>query len=768
MKDGSRTQYANSQVRFLQWLSANYPDVLTAAFLSRVFGGHDREGGMLEGGMLEDKWKRKMKEMLTDSFDKNVPPVHFEKLTVTMFLQFISSLTTGFESANGFRSAVTSLFKDYEQAVPDDWESKVSACFQGLRRTLAERKANGDGTLKERGKRALPFDLFCEIARCFFASSDSRTGLFALSFSLLAWNLMSRAKNVTSINYADLDWDGDSLTVMFNVMKTDQEGARKYARHVFSNPLKPEIDVLLALGVYLMTKETVEEETKLFPGGTQYQHFSKVLQSMFHVNREKFSRWMKEGEDANFIGTHSFRKGSATYACSGSTVGAHISAISNRCGWKQPGVQDTYLKYDNAGDQLVGRIVAGLPVNAVEFAFMPPSFVNSAEVDLLVKDAVRRCFGEVLVSKVKFRVLSHCLAAVVHHNKWLKDFLPKGSPLWLSALFADHALLTRLEAAVVCRLPLPADDVQPSGLPPHIPLLLSSLDVSKKIDRFHGILGDNAAIIVNGVLEGLDSRQVNVELTPTGIRNQMVAVLEGFGFKQKSNADAVPGEPAEVRNQQPVLTFFCWGERLDRLLPQDFKVPKSNVRDMWILYIAGSATSGFPPLKYVGAEHVCDKNTKKRFHEFKGLMKTIEARVTEKGKWRDDRTVEAALEMYEAGKDAVQIGAKSQKARERRVGMLSWRTVWNEVSQKRRGNQRKKQKHLHGRESCSEGDSDDDSAEYRNIDNIVEPKTPLRRTARRSTALIIHDTEDHSEEDEDDVQLEAEIHSKPSRKRYKC
>jgi hypothetical protein len=45
------------------------------------------------------------------------------------------------------------------------------------------------------------------------------------------------------------------------------------------------------------------------------------------------------------IGTHSGRKGAATYASSGSTSGPSAAAIHLRAGWAMGGVQDTYLRY---------------------------------------------------------------------------------------------------------------------------------------------------------------------------------------------------------------------------------------------------------------------------------------------------------------------------------------------------------------------------------------------------------------------------------------
>ncbi|EGZ07135.1 hypothetical protein PHYSODRAFT_382146, partial [Phytophthora sojae] len=74
------------------------------------------------------------------------------------------------------------------------------------------------------------------------------------------------------------------------------------------------------------------------------------------------------------IGTHSARKGSATFVSSCSNGGPSAAAICIRAGWKLLGVQDTYTRYESAGDCIVGRYVTGLPFDDTGFAILPPFF----------------------------------------------------------------------------------------------------------------------------------------------------------------------------------------------------------------------------------------------------------------------------------------------------------------------------------------------------------------------------------------------------------
>jgi hypothetical protein len=50
------------------------------------------------------------------------------------------------------------------------------------------------------------------------------------------------------------------------------------------------------------------------------------------------------------IGAHSLRKGAASFCASGSTACPSSTSVHLRAGWSLIGVQDTYLRYESAGD----------------------------------------------------------------------------------------------------------------------------------------------------------------------------------------------------------------------------------------------------------------------------------------------------------------------------------------------------------------------------------------------------------------------------------
>ncbi|KAF1787984.1 hypothetical protein GQ600_27730 [Phytophthora cactorum] len=101
---------------------------------------------------------------------------------------------------------------------------------------------------------------------------------------------------------------------------------------------------------------------------------------------------LTEGLKLSGIGTHSDRKGSATYVSSCSIGGPLAAAICIRAGWTLPGVQDTYNRYEAAGDRIVGRYVAGLAFEETGFAVLPPFF---PDIDDSIHNAIYRCISNI-------------------------------------------------------------------------------------------------------------------------------------------------------------------------------------------------------------------------------------------------------------------------------------------------------------------------------------------------------------------------------------
>jgi hypothetical protein len=142
------------------------------------------------------------------------------------------------------------------------------------------------------------------------------------------------------------------MVVYFAQMKYDQFGERlKDPRHIYGNPLNPEICPVQALGIFWACIPMKSDQNRLFEGSQQYDRFREIFQRL--LKSEQVSSVPENiGKQSADFGTHSFRKGAVTYAGSGSTACPSAVAVSLRAGWALAGVQGTYMRYQEAGDQV--------------------------------------------------------------------------------------------------------------------------------------------------------------------------------------------------------------------------------------------------------------------------------------------------------------------------------------------------------------------------------------------------------------------------------
>jgi hypothetical protein len=191
--------------------------------------------------------------------------------------------------------------------------------------------------------------------------------VFASHFLLL---LIS---NTDCLRLGHLQWQDDSLVVYFAHQKNDQQGKRTaFRRHLFCNPFNKYVCPVFALSLWLASnKEMTMLGGPLFPGSNQQLRF-KLLFCLFLNEQSQLVHAC--GCDPDLLGVHYFRKGALTFLYSGSTVGPTSGAIHQRAGWSQGKVNDTYILFERAGDQFIGRILAGLNIHQHTFAVLPPRF----------------------------------------------------------------------------------------------------------------------------------------------------------------------------------------------------------------------------------------------------------------------------------------------------------------------------------------------------------------------------------------------------------
>ena len=96
--------------------------------------------------------------------------------------------------------------------------------------------------------------------------------------------------------------------------------------------------------------------------------------------------------DPKEIGSHSIRKDAATYYCAGVYHGPPIVSVCLRAGWTMGRVEDRHPKYENAGDEFVGRKLTGKPPASCEFRISLVYFLYSQTDESIVGEFVYLIF----------------------------------------------------------------------------------------------------------------------------------------------------------------------------------------------------------------------------------------------------------------------------------------------------------------------------------------------------------------------------------------
>jgi len=435
IKDVTREGYQGSNKRLLLWLNKKQPTCISADAkrdLQNTF-----EAQVVMGASAKEKNVAVEKKALAiiKGASAGCQPIIFENLTVEIFVKFLFAMarqntTDGnkFLSKSGcgsYRSSLKELYRVCKVQMLPEFEAELSTKFKGLLRGHAVEKEQKGGRLGE-GKDPMSFALY-KLLCDKMIQDGSKTAVFAHTFLTLTWNLIARSKNTVHIHRNHIGWENDCLTVQFAHMKTDVEGgdsARK--RHIYANPHCISICAPTALAKYLVAFPA-KDNGMLFDDKS-YARFSKFLKELIGNHKDEVEML---GVSIDDIGVHSIRKGAATYCCMGTTAAPHIAAVCNRAGWTMGKVKDTYIQYAEAGDQHVGRVVAGLPVLNVKYACSPAYFCidnngtatentcTAREIDAFIA----------LIFPFEFRiqfkpVLIHCAASLLFARDFFDEKFP--------------------------------------------------------------------------------------------------------------------------------------------------------------------------------------------------------------------------------------------------------------------------------------------------------------------------------------------------------
>ena len=385
-----RAKYERENVKFILWLFDNqehYGAIMKPALLETLGQQHEldraRQTSRGRGSKLRDHVRGTIRQWLRaiDAERSETHPIELADLTFTVYSRYLATfkkkaskrsrggvheevvqIRLSQSAYDGATSALTHLYTECgldKTKISKKLWNDLKHYKQGSRRTSAKEKKNLGITTAE-GKKHMPMAAFKKLAKILI-ESEKPEDIPAHAFLVIDWNLISRAEYVVDAKIDLVSFTEDALIFDMGITKTDQEGTKNvdHPWHVYSNPEHPEICAHLAFARHVINNPTIlNGQTELFEGRAQYERFNRIFRDYVSSpeHREEFAALGMTPADFR---THSIRKGAATYVSTGSTACPPIASICLRTNWAMPGVLNRYIKYENAGDQHVGKCVSG-------------------------------------------------------------------------------------------------------------------------------------------------------------------------------------------------------------------------------------------------------------------------------------------------------------------------------------------------------------------------------------------------------------------------
>ena len=679
--ENSKKAYISSLTLFILYYYENEKHLLHNTWLHAI----DTFIYGIKNEKKKESSKKKIIRRLLIKCDPRCPPIMFENYCPKLFMRYLLSLQDnnqrrlGIASYRNRRSALFHLFRMYNFQQTTEFKLELNILFRGLKRKVTIEKQSGEGRIQT-GKNPMTFSLYHRLNEYMLLEATTES-VFARAFLCISWNLVCRSANTTSIHLHHMEWIDDALAIFFAHMKNDQCGERKRdPRHIYANPLDPVVCPILALSMYFtIFSVSGKKDTALFPGESQYNRFSTYLCNIMEKHRMAIKNDF--GICVDDIGVHSIRKGAASYISSGATCAPPQVATNIRAGWTMGVIQDTYLRYEAAGDQYVGRVVSGLPICSAKFAVLPPQFHNVCETDL--KNFITLSFPN-FPQNLQHTAKLFLASLIYHYDELSHKYLPITHPIHFCSFLLSNKLKTfkksiRLlyaweddliidvvpvqgtrpsalssedtnmdsssESPLESSLTIPREQMmipRATGIPAHVCILA---DMQKVIRSQQHVLTQIQRVIKDEFDErnigGLDS-YFNGKKMDDWISNFETRIIKKIDSTVSKN-DPPPGSKSSPFGGM----LFHWGGRF-RKVPHGWIFPKKmTLHNAWKRYFLVDDEKSVCPLRYItGADLNTINGARKILSKYKTLMAFMVAEAKTKNKFIENPTALQVDDMY--------------------------------------------------------------------------------------------------------------------------
>jgi hypothetical protein len=594
---------------------------------------------------------------------------------------------------HSFRVELTNLFKGFYRTIIQERRQRV-AVVDGIANERQQENNNNDKT--EQGKEPMSVELYKAISG-WLLDYGTPDGVFAHCYLVLTWNLACRANNTANIRFSDIVWSTsfDSFGISFAHTKTDQLGEdSKYLRHIYANSYSPLVCPVLALSMYLSSCFNLVQTTDdcLFPGSDQAKRFGSILGVLLKEKQDAVSQM---GFLLKDLGTHSIRKGAVSYLAS-LPGGPPAAAVCIRAGWTMGKVQDIYMRYVASGDQFVGRCLSLLPVLRPEFASSPPHFVEADDVWVELVVASEFPMFSLIVAFGKLKKM--CVASILYHRHWIRSTLAINHVVRVTShCLRTGELLRKVDSNnQLIQVTFPwNDDSAFSGIPPHVGLLQEITQLkNKQSSLVVDFIGELKTVLEQMGVDGGRMSEQNLRNILNNFEEQFITRI-GTRFNLQHDDATITAEVQRVENGR-VYELHQYDGMYKRL-PADWRWPRCGVADLWKMWWIGDSVRNIPPLQRIesrdvkhldrvpiGEEEMHGRTGSKKgnrrparkiLNDMRFLMKFIQEKVVERGKFEEEITIDSVDRMYKAVADCFDINARDAQKR--------WITIVNGIRTKK-------------------------------------------------------------------------------------
>lgn len=551
----------------------------------------------------------------------------------------------------GYRSAIVNLYTERMTRLSEEADIQLTGALDGYEKLINRLRQRGLFKIEE-GKRPFLMEGYQLLAKQLMKSIPTERGgtwsfcLFGWPFLLLMWNLMSRSDSVDKILLNHMDWKGDCLVIQEQGHKGDQTGDNKYWKHIYANVYEPWICPILALAVLIFTSGYRGERPQLFTGNNSKNRFGNILRDVMQALSDEDK--VKLGCAAEDLGTHSARKGAPSYTL-GQVYGPNPIVVSLRMGHSIGKVKDKYYFQMEGGDQLCGRMVAGLPFHDETFAVLPPHFAPEDAHEYLTQEYWENIVPGYTNYPDKYRaIFPYLLASLLHHDAYLRLELQPQHPLWASRVYTCNPVIDILRGKVLLGVGSCAKSgMKSTGIPPHLALTSRVKELTNEIQHLKQQLSTNIPIMIaekvtsqireNFNIEGVASLSLrDLDGRMASLRTDLVNEIQNAltrASATNTDRNATAANEGRGRGQRGLTQqwwqSWSWNDGIIRhYVPPGFIFPsKISVKAMWDLWHHGHYGSGIRPYRLISKQFDIMEDQHMWHCRASNVMKVVEAYI---------------------------------------------------------------------------------------------------------------------------------------------